>query len=190
MPLIRIRTALCSLLALTPALGVAQQNTPPRPGVLKPADAIATPAAKASGVEATKAATAVDRRMMLVGQEQELFAGLTLTAAQKDQLQRNLGKLTCVPAGTVMPPAPGRFMMQVMPTPPGAGAGLSTAPATAPVDECLANTLEAGQLAAFRAHLVNQLTQKGQDVAAFESNAPANCPLTELKYYLNVLSQL
>lgn len=181
MSLIRSRVALCWIVLLAPALSAAQQNVPPKPGTLKPAG---TAAAKELAVEPRKAATRVERTMVLVGKEQELFAGLALSTQQKAQLQRNLGSLSCVPSGTVLPQVPGTVMMQTMPTTTGTGSGLAAA------DECLASTLDARQLAAFRAHLANQLSRLGQDAAAFERNAPANCPLTELKYYLAVLSQI
>ena len=183
--LIGSRAALCWIFLIAPALSAAQQNVPPKPGALRLAEPAAAKAAAVANVE-KKAATPVDRRMVLVGKEQELFAGLALNAQQKAQLQRNLGSLSCVPSGTVMPQVPGTVMMQTMPSPGGTGSGL----AAAPMDECLSSTLDARQLAAFRAHLASQLGRLGHDVAAFERGVPDDCPLSQLKYYLTVLSQI
>lgn len=179
MPTIRAPLSLItSLFVLVPALAAAQQNLPPPPANLKAAETPALKAHKALIAEGAK----VSPRMALMGKEQDLYAGLALSAQQKAQLQKNLKSLSCVPGGTTVPP--GHVMMQVMPTPTGTGA-----PA-APTDECLSKTLDPKQLASFRAHLKGQLETRGMDVAEFERMAPTDCALTELKYYLFVLSLL
>jgi hypothetical protein len=189
MPRIQVRCALAlsaALLAAVPVLAPAQQNVPPKPGALT---AVETPALKANkmlATEAIKPGPALARPMMLVGKEQDLFAGLTLSAQQKQQLQRNLGAMACVPKGFVPPVGGGHVLMQVMPPPAGAGEGLG---ATAG-DECLSKTLDAKQLATLRNHLKGLLAERKLDAAEFERMAPANCPLNELKYYLTVLSLL
>lgn len=185
MALIRLRAALGWVLVLGPALCAAQQNIPPKPGSLKAAEVTSAHTGKALNLDAAKAAAVTDRRMVLLGKEQELFAGLELTAPQKARLQRNLGSLACVPSGTVVPLGSGQMLMQTRPPPGPTGASLA-----APADGCLASALDAAQLATFRAHLKDQLSQRKQDVAAFERNVPPNCPLTELRYYLTVLSQI
>jgi hypothetical protein len=187
---IRVPPALAFLLALaaaTPTLpAAAQQNVPPRPGALTPAETPALKANKLLAAEAVKPGPALARPMMLVGKEQDLFAGLTLSAQQKQQLQRNLGAMACVPNGFVPPAGGGHVMMQVMPPPTGAGTGQGTAAA----DECLSRTLDGQQLATLRNHLKGLLAERKLDAAEFERMAPANCALSELKYYLTVLSLL
>lgn len=187
---ISVPPAFVLLLALAPALvalpAAAQQNVPPKPGALTTVETPALKANKMLATEAVKPGAAVTRPMMLVGREQDLFAGLTLSAQQKQQLQRNLGAMACVPKGFVPPAGSGHVLMQVMPPPAGAGEGLG---ATA-TDECLSKTLDAKQLATLRNHLKGLLAERKLDAAEFERMAPANCPLNELKYYLTVLSLL
>ncbi len=183
---IHLPPALAFVLALMPALSGAQQNVPPKPGALTPVETPALKANKALAAEAVKPGPALARPMMLVGKEQDLFAGLTLNAQQKLQLQHNLGTMACVPKGFVPPAGSGHVMMQVLPPPAGAGAGLGAAAA----DECLSKTLDAKQLATLRNHLKGLLAERKLDAAEFERMAPADCPLNELKYYLTVLSLL
>jgi hypothetical protein len=189
MPRIQVRCALAlsaALLAAVPTLAPAQQNVPPKPGALSPAETPALKANKMLAAEAVKPSPALARPMMLVGKEQDLFAGLTLNAQQKQQLQRNLGAMACVPKGVVPPAGSGHVMMQVLPPPAGAGEGLGTAAN----DACLSNTLDAKQLTTLRNHLKGLLAERKLDAAEFERMVPANCPLSELKYYLTVLSLL
>ncbi|MDZ7651492.1 MAG: hypothetical protein U5L03_02425 [Burkholderiaceae bacterium] len=186
MSMTRVSIAWMLVGALAPTLAAAQQNVPPKPGALM---AVETPALKANkmlAAEAVKPGPALARPMMLVGKEQDLFAGLTLSAQQKQQLQRNLGAMACVPKGFVPPAGSGHVMMQVMPPPTGAGTGQGTAA----TDECLSTTLDAKQLATLRNHLKGLLAERKLDAAEFERMAPANCALSELKYYLTVLSLL
>lgn len=174
--------------AMAPSLAVAQQNVPPKPGALTPVETPALKANKVLAAEAVKAGPALARPMMLVGKEQDLFAGLALNPQQKQQLQRNLGAMACVPKGTVLPQGGGgQVMMQVMPTPPGAGEGPGAAGAS---DACLSSSLDPKQLVTLRNHLKGLLAERKLDAAEFERMAPANCPLSELKYYLTVLSLL
>ncbi len=186
MSVTRVAFAWMLVAALAPALAGAQQNVPPKPGTLT---AVETPALKANkmlAAEAVKPGPALARPMMLVGKEQDLFAGLTLSVQQKQQLQRNLGAMACVPKGFVPPAGSGQVLMQVKPPPAGAGEGLGAAAS----DECLSKTLDAKQLATLRNHLKGLLAERKLDAAEFERMAPADCPLNELKYYLTVLSLL
>lgn len=141
-----------------------------------------TPAALPNSVERA----APPNSLMLVIPEQQIFADVDLTPAQRSALSKNL-RSAGFGVAAQQSFTPQNIASQRLPS----GEALKTLQQTTSTpggmwltDPCAMSDVTAEQLAAVRKLIELQLKARNGDAAAFARNIPGQCARNELRYYM------